>query len=114
MTTSTHARRRHHPAVEAGLWLVWTTVRYTGLAAFADLVVRLGRATPGLYRTTARAAHRLAHTVALRAALAVDGWLTTTLVGATPGDGDEADQRRALQLIAVAAILLNVVYVVAR
>jgi hypothetical protein len=32
-TASAHARRRRHPATEAGLWLVWITARVTGLAA---------------------------------------------------------------------------------
>lgn len=33
-----HPSYRHHPAVEYGLWLAWTLVRYTGLGVILGAV----------------------------------------------------------------------------
>lgn len=121
-TASAHARRRRHPATEAGLWLVWITARVTGLSGPLGAARRLARdlvdsdAAHRLYATCAdvdQALRRVAHRALLRAELATADLLT----GPVPELLDAAPQRlrrRAAWLTLVGGVLLNLLYLAVR
>lgn len=121
-TASMHARRRHHAATEAGLWLVWIIARITGLAILARRTPRLihdlvdsdaaHRAHTAWTQLRTAAGHT-AHRVALRAELAAADILT----GPAPELLDLARarlRRRVGWLLLVGGALINLLYLALR
>lgn len=121
-TASLHARRRRHPATEAGLWLVWITARVTGLARLTRRTGRLVReladsdASHWLQATwcdVRDAAARTLHRLAIRAELAAADLLT----GPAPELFDRAAarlRRRAGWLLLAGAFAVNVLWLALR